>query len=356
MITGRIEKPANKMHSEKILELLCLDQLMALSLEFHAVPVMAKQQPYLLVDLSSACSQPDYNSQGLGRWLQRQAVPVIGYLSDAKTPNDMLEYVDLVVDRVIDLDRITANIAENPVSSMVLIQVLRSTEGMDVQQALTVESLAYSTLQSGTEFTTWLEQFRESNRRSIENTTLPDHSPPVLLSREAAVLNIRLNRPGNHNALSVEMRDGLFEAFQLLEMDSSIKMARVSGLGACFSTGGDLLEFGSFANPADAHRVRTLSLPSRVLAEHVDRVEFNLHGACIGSGIEIPAFASHVTARRKTFFQLPEVSLGLIPGAGGCVSIPRRIGRQRTAYFALYGKRINARTALEWGLIDAIVD
>ena len=153
MITGRIEKPANKMHSEKILELLCLDQLMALSLEFHAVPVMAKQQPYLLVDLSSACSQPDYNSQGLGRWLQRQAVPVIGYLSDAKTPNDMLEYVDLVVDRVIDLDRITANIAENPVSSMVLIQVLRSTEGMDVQQAMTVESLAYSTLQSGTEFT-----------------------------------------------------------------------------------------------------------------------------------------------------------------------------------------------------------
>jgi enoyl-CoA hydratase/carnithine racemase len=48
--------------------------------------------------------------------------------------------------------------------------------------------------------------------------------------------------------------------------------------------------------------------------------------------------------------------MGLIPGAGGTVSISRRIGRQRTAWMVLTGRRINARTALEWGLVDELAD
>jgi enoyl-CoA hydratase/carnithine racemase len=83
-------------------------------------------------------------------------------------------------------------------------------------------------------------------------------------------------------------------------------------------------------------------------------VTFHLHGACIGSGIELPAFAHHLSVDPKTFFQLPELRFGLIPGAGGCVSIARRIGRHRTAWMALSGKKISARKALEWGLIDEI--
>jgi enoyl-CoA hydratase/carnithine racemase len=75
-----------------------------------------------------------------------------------------------------------------------------------------------------------------------------------------------------------------------------------------------------------------------------------------GAGVEIPTFGHRVTATRNTFFQLPEIRFGLIPGAGGCVSIPARIGRQRAAYMALSAKKINAATALQWGLIDAIVD
>ncbi|RLB42987.1 MAG: enoyl-CoA hydratase/isomerase family protein, partial [Deltaproteobacteria bacterium] len=83
-------------------------------------------------------------------------------------------------------------------------------------------------------------------------------------------------------------------------------------------------------------------------------IECHVHGACIGSGIELPAFAHRIVAAEKTFFQLPELTMGLIPGAGGTVSILRRIGRQRTAYLCLSAKRITAPTALEWGLIDSI--
>ena len=81
-----------------------------------------------------------------------------------------------------------------------------------------------------------------------------------------------------------------------------------------------------------------------------------MHGACIGAGIELPAFAGRLTASSDAFFQLPEVAMGLIPGAGGCVSISRRIGRQRTAYMAILGERFPAERALAWGLIDAIED
>jgi enoyl-CoA hydratase/carnithine racemase len=54
------------------------------------------------------------------------------------------------------------------------------------------------------------------------------------------------------------------------------------------------------------------------------------------------------------FFQLPEVGFGLVPGAGGTVSLPRRIGRQRTAWLALTGRRLDAEVAREWGLVDEV--
>ena len=60
--------------------------------------------------------------------------------------------------------------------------------------------------------------------------------------------------------------------------------------------------------------------------------------------------------RADSFFELPETGLGLVPGAGGTVSIPRRIGRQRTAWMALSGARLDASTALRWGLVDEVRD
>jgi enoyl-CoA hydratase/carnithine racemase len=85
-----------------------------------------------------------------------------------------------------------------------------------------------------------------------------------------------------------------------------------------------------------------------------DRVTANIHGACMGSGIEIAAFAHRVVAHPDTRLALPEVGMGLVPGAGGTVSLPRRVGRHRTALLALSGATIDAPTALRWGLVDAV--
>jgi enoyl-CoA hydratase/carnithine racemase len=87
-----------------------------------------------------------------------------------------------------------------------------------------------------------------------------------------------------------------------------------------------------------------------------DRITFIVHGACIGAGVEIPAFAGRVVARSDATFRLPELGMGLVPGAGGTVSIPRRIGRERFRTMALTGEMIDAATALSWGLVDEIED
>jgi enoyl-CoA hydratase/carnithine racemase len=74
----------------------------------------------------------------------------------------------------------------------------------------------------------------------------------------------------------------------------------------------------------------------------------------MGAGIELPAFADTVIAAEDTVIALPEVELGLIPGAGGTVSVTRRIGRHRTALLALSGMHLDPATAHALGLVDRL--
>ncbi len=108
------------------------------------------------------------------------------------------------------------------------------------------------------------------------------------------------------------------------------------------------------ATSGEAHLIRTLRSPARLLYGLRDRATARLHGACVGAGIEVPAAAGRVVARPDAFFRLPEVAMGLIPGAGGVATIPRRIGRQRACWMAISGVDVDAATALAWGLVDAV--
>jgi enoyl-CoA hydratase/carnithine racemase len=81
-----------------------------------------------------------------------------------------------------------------------------------------------------------------------------------------------------------------------------------------------------------------------------DQIKVHLHGACVGAGVELPAFAGTIKAAEGTVFRLPELGMGLIPGAGGTVSLPRRIGRWRTLYLALTGQNLDLAAARGWGL------
>ncbi|KAA9153190.1 enoyl-CoA hydratase/isomerase family protein [Amycolatopsis acidicola] len=249
-------------------------------------------------------------------------------------------------DPVADAEFLRAAAHDNPQAALVLAQVLRAGGG-DVAAALDLESFAYSTLLGGAEFARWLE-------KRGERPLPPPSTEPVLVERDGARLLITLNRPERRNAYGREVRDALVEALRLAELDDSIERVVLTGAGPSFSAGGDLDEFGTTPDLATAHFVRTRGGAGLLLHRLAERAEVRVQGSCVGAGIELPAFAGRVIAREGTTFRLPEVGMGLIPGAGGTVSIPRRAGRWRTLFLALSGRPLGTTTALEWGLIDAV--
>lgn len=303
--------------------------------------------PLLLVDASRAAA-PVEATPAILRWLRALPCPSIAVGTEN---SELARACDA---RAADRDGAQAmidTILHAPRAAAILVHLLRATEPQPVEDALIAESLAYATLQGGAEFQQWLK-----THRTGAPATITDDGAAVLIERDRDALHLTLNRASNRNAMSVELRDALCEALQLVLADDSIAQVRLAARGKCFSTGGDLTEFGSAPDTATAHVVRTLALPGRLLHRCAARVTVEVQGACIGSGIEFPAFASRIEAKTNAWFQLPELKYGLIPGAGGCVSVARRVGRQRTAWMVLSGARIDARTAFDWGLVDALIE
>ena len=244
------------------------------------------------------------------------------------------------------LDAVVATVESFPVASCALAGLLRGVERRSTDAGLTAESAVYSALQAGPEFAAW--------RAARPRRDRPPAGDPVVVERRGHTLHVTLDRPHVRNALDTAMRDQLVDALTLPAVDATITAVHLRGEGRDFCAGGDLDEFGTFPDPARAHLVRLQQSVGRAIDAVRDRVTVHLHGACIGSGIELPAFAGRVIAAPSTTIALPEVSLGLVPGAGGTVSLPRRIGRHRTARLALAGERVDAAVALAWGLVDAV--
>lgn len=247
-----------------------------------------------------------------------------------------------------EVDALWAAHARRPLAGLAFAQLLRGSLQRSVAEGLVVESLVYSTLQAGPEFARWCA--------GRETTPAPPDPAggPVRIRRRGPVLELVLCRPHRHNAVSVALRDALMEGLDLALADDAIERVELSGEGPSFCSGGELAEFGSRPDPATAHAVRSTRSPAAACHQLAGRLHARVHGACLGAGVELPAFAERVTATPDACFGLPELDLGLVPGAGGSVSLPRRIGRQRTAWLGLTGRRIDAERARAWGLVDAI--
>ena len=245
------------------------------------------------------------------------------------------------------LGECAATAARDPVATSMLARLLRLGEGLAFDAALEMESLAYSALLGGGEFAAW----RKGAVAQPDAPTAPD---PVRYDREGDAVTLSLASPGNRNAMTAAMRDALCEGLANVLDDPSAPSLLLRGDGRCFSTGGHLPEFGTARDLARAHLIRMERSPARLLHRLGARTEARLHGACIGSGIEIPAAAARRIAAPGTFVQLPELRMGLIPGAGGTVTLARAIGRHRLFWLALGCFRLPAEAALEWGLFHAV--
>lgn len=289
---------------------------------------------------------------------------IVGILncSDEELPSNFLKSFDILLtdsrlsrlpafveDVSIAIQELDEMISLHTQPALVLAHLLRQKAYQNVSQGLVLESLSYGMLQSGSQFKAWLNQRGDTAR-------VLDEKPVVLASRSDESLEIYLNRPERSNAYSSDMRDQLFDFLQIARFDEAVTKVKLHGLGKSFCSGGDLAEFGSVDFPPDGHIIRMHRSPALSSHSIADKLEVYLHGVCAGAGIEIPAFASRVFGNESVEIFLPEISMGLIPGAGGTVSLPRRIGPQKTAYLAMSGKTLSLSDALAWGLIDEAVE
>ncbi|WP_051953766.1 3-hydroxyacyl-CoA dehydrogenase NAD-binding domain-containing protein [Xenophilus azovorans] len=174
-------------------------------------------------------------------------------------------------------------------------------------------------------------------------------SPVVRCEREGEVLLILIDNPPI-NAGSAPVRAGLVDAVAQAEADSEIRAAVIMGAGNTFVAGSDLREFGQ--------PLQDPQLPAVI--EAIERcgkpIVAALHGAALGGGFELALGCDARVALRGTVVGLPEVTLGIIPGAGGTQRLPRLVGRPRALKMICSGERVGAAEALVSGIIDAVVD
>jgi enoyl-CoA hydratase/carnithine racemase len=293
--------------------------------------------PALVVVRSAGVVTPD-------QWELLAEIPFVVAAADAPGP-DGHHRADLVLDDDLSVETLRAQVDRAPIAATAAALLLRNATS-DWWAGLVRESTTYSMLQAGPEFRAWLAGHRSPSSND-------DRAPRVRVVRHPHLTEVVLTGD-RHNALNRRLRDDLDAA--LLDATAREGPIVVLGDGPSFCSGGDLDEFGSFAEPASAHLVRLgRSLAAR-FARDGDRFVVGLHGSCLGAGIELPAFAGHVVAADDARLGLPELDLGLVPGAGGTVSLPKRIGRQQTLRLLLSGDTISTPTALGWGLVDEVVN
>ena len=154
------------------------------------------------------------------------------------------------------------------------------------------------------------------------------------------------------NALNLALRAQLLRCFQQVGRDASVAAVLVTGGGRMFSAGADIDEFDGRRLWTEAH-----------LAEVCAGVEacpklvvMGLNGSALGGGLELALAADYRVACKGAMLGLPEVQLGLIPGAGGTQRLPRRIDPRLALELIAGGQSVPAERALQWGLVDAVVD
>lgn len=178
----------------------------------------------------------------------------------------------------------------------------------------------------------------------------------LIFEKRGDVAHVTLNRPEVLNIHNVQMRDDMFEVLSAIKGDTEIRVAVFSGAGEkAFCAGADLSEFLTSPPPTAAREVRLdrdlwglfLSIPQPLIAA--------VHGYVLGSGLEMALCCDLRIAADNARFGLPEIGLGMIPAAGGTQTVPRMAGLGRALDMLLTNRWIDAKEALETGLINKVV-
>ena len=152
------------------------------------------------------------------------------------------------------------------------------------------------------------------------------------------------------NALSAAVRTGLDEGFKKFAADPNVKAIVLICGGRTFFAGADISEFGKAPKGPGLHEVFD------IIENGSKPVVAAIHGTALGGGLELALVCHYRVAVPSAKVGLPEVALGLLPGAGGTQRLPRLVGVERALDMVTTGKHVSARDANEWGVIDGLAE
>ena len=176
----------------------------------------------------------------------------------------------------------------------------------------------------------------------------------LTITRHERVAQLTINRPERKNALNTELVVRLADTLDELARDGDTRAVVIHGCDGNFAAGADIDEIATLspqqalldARVAAWARIRACPLPVIAAVE----------GYCLGGGMELLLSCDFAYADHEAQFGLPEVKLGIMPGAGGTQILPRIIGKARAARMVYSGEIFNAQTMYEWGVIAELHD
>jgi 3-hydroxyacyl-CoA dehydrogenase len=171
----------------------------------------------------------------------------------------------------------------------------------------------------------------------------------VSVERRGAVAVVTVDNPPV-NAMSAAMRQGLQDAFTSLRTDGSLGAVVLAAAGRTFVAGADLNEFDTGVLPPAYYDVFALieNFPKPVVAA--------LHGTALGAGVEVALACHYRCASSDAKLGLPELTLGIIPGAGGTQRLPRLIGAKAAAEFILGAAPVGTEQSVKLGILDRVIE
>jgi 2-(1,2-epoxy-1,2-dihydrophenyl)acetyl-CoA isomerase len=180
----------------------------------------------------------------------------------------------------------------------------------------------------------------------------------VNLYRRGPGAKVELNRPERMNAWSNQFSLDLLAAIGEVTEDRAVRAVLVTGAGRAFSSGADLKEAAEQADGGTVDVYRTLTERYHPLITGIRRmpkpVIAGVNGPAAGIGLSLALACDLVVAAESAYFSLAFVNIGLVPDGGSSVFVPSRVGFARAAELAMLGERLDARKALDWGLINQV--
>lgn len=182
----------------------------------------------------------------------------------------------------------------------------------------------------------------------------PAVNPPILTEVHDRVGLIRFNRPEVFNALNDAIMDGLAAALDAFEADESVRCVVLTGNDKAFAAGADIVSIRQM-DYMDAYKGDFITRNWERLKRFRKPVIAAVSGMALGGGCEVAMMCDIVFAADTARFALPEIKVGILPGAGGTQRLPRAVGKAKAMDLCLSGRSMDAHEAERCGLVSRIV-